>query len=208
MAPRTRTGSARQGSDDGRRAQLLELGLRLFGGRSYAEISIDDIATAARISRGLLYHYFDGKRGFYLETVRHAAARLVERVKTDPDLEPEARLRAGISAYLEYVETFAEAYVVLMRGGLGVDEKVREVLDGARESIVDHLIDGGPELRRTPAVHAALRGWLHLVEGMSLDWLEHGEIPREMLVDILASALWAIADTAVGPAPDDALMRD
>ena len=196
MAPRTRTGGARQRSDDGRRTQLLDLGLRLFGGRSDAEISIDDIATAARISRGLLYHYFDGKRGFYLETVRHAASGLVERVKTDPALGPEARLRAGIAAYLEYVETFAEAYVVLMREGWCGRESSRGP-EGARESIVDHLIDGGPELRRTPAVHAALRGWLHLVEGMSLDWLEHGEIPRETLVEILASALSSIADTAI-----------
>ncbi len=191
---------------DRRREQLLELGLRLFGDRSYAEISIDDIAEAASISRGLLYHYFKGKRGFYNDTVRFAAEQLVQRVRTSDTLEPELRTRAGINAYLEYVESFAGAYVVLMRGGLGVDAHMRRILEDAREAIVSHMIADGPGLERTPAVHAALRGWLHLVEGMSLDWLETPEVTRPALVEILTSALWTIVETAMAvdagePAP-------
>jgi AcrR family transcriptional regulator len=195
-------------SDGDRRGQLLELGLKLFGERSYAEISIDEIAKAARISRGLLYHYFKNKRGFYTETVRHAAEQLVARVQSDDTLEPEQRTRAGVHAYLDYVERYAGAYVVLLRGGLGVDEHVRTILEGAREAIVDRMIADGPELERTPAVHAALRGWLHLVEGMSLDWLERREIPRATLVEILSHALWSIVENAVeldparSPSPD------
>ena len=165
--PRGRTP---RGGGDARRTQLLELGLRLFGARSYAEISIDDIAKAARISRGLLYHYFKNKRGFYTETVRHAAAQLVQRVNTPDTLPPEARLRAGLDAYLDYVEEYAGAYAVLLRGGLGVDDHVSGILEGAREAIISRMIREGPTLEWTPQVHASLRGWIHLVEGMSLDW--------------------------------------
>ena len=39
-----------------RRDQLLELGLRLFGSKPYDEISIDEIARLAGMSKGLLYH--------------------------------------------------------------------------------------------------------------------------------------------------------
>jgi AcrR family transcriptional regulator len=39
-----------------RRAQLLELGARLFAARSVDEISIDVLAEEAGVSRGLLYH--------------------------------------------------------------------------------------------------------------------------------------------------------
>ena len=52
---------------DERRAQLIELGTRLFSTRSYEDISIDDVAEQAGISKGLLYHYFGGKREFYVE---------------------------------------------------------------------------------------------------------------------------------------------
>ena len=64
---------------DERRRQLVELGLDLFGSRSYDEVSIDELAAAAGISKGLLYHYFPTKRDFYVATVREAAAQLVAR---------------------------------------------------------------------------------------------------------------------------------
>ena len=70
-------------------------------------------------------------------------------------------------------------------------------LEDAREAIVSHMIADGPGLKRTPAVHAAMRGWLHLVEGMSLDWLVTREVTRPALVEILTSALWTIVETAM-----------
>lgn len=197
-APRVVSGKDGGTKGDERRFQLLQMGLSLFGDRSYAEISIDDIAAAADISRGLLYHYFKSKRGFYTATVQYAAEQLVERVQTDPDLDPEARTRAGIAAYLDYVETFAGAYAVLLRGGLGVDEHVNVILEATREAIVDQMITDSEELERTPVVHAALRGWLHLVEGMSLDYMERKEMPRDKLIDVLTNALWNMLESTVG----------
>jgi AcrR family transcriptional regulator len=47
---------------DERRTQLVELGLEHFGERAYDDVSIDAIAEAAGISKGLLYHYFPTKR--------------------------------------------------------------------------------------------------------------------------------------------------
>ena len=83
---------------------------------------------------------------------------------------------------------------------------IGQIIEDAREAIVSHMIADGPGLKRTPAVHAALRGWLHLVEGMSLDWLETREVTRPALVEILTSALWTIVETAMAvdagePAP-------
>jgi len=47
---------------DERRKQLLELGIEVFSTQPYEEISIESLAEAAGISKGLLYHYFRGKR--------------------------------------------------------------------------------------------------------------------------------------------------
>ena len=42
---------------------------------------IDDVAEAAGISKGLLYHYFQGKREFYVETIRSASLKCeIERI--------------------------------------------------------------------------------------------------------------------------------
>src|SRR5438067_1523101 len=81
---------------DERRTQLVELGLRHFGARAYDDVSIDAIAEAAGISKGLLYHYFPTKRAFYVATIREAASRLVASTETADDVPPMAHLNAGL----------------------------------------------------------------------------------------------------------------
>ena len=52
-----------------RRQKLIEIGLDLFSHHVYEEVSIDDIAEIADISKGLLYYYFPTKHDFYLVTL-------------------------------------------------------------------------------------------------------------------------------------------
>ena len=192
---------AQPAREDKRRHQLLTLGLKLFGEMSFTEVSIDDIAAKAGISRGLLYHYFKGKRGFYNETVRFAAKSLVDRLEVAEHIDPETRVREGLERYLDYVEEFALPYTVLMRGGIGVDQQVNEIMDATRESIVERMMLERPdEIPESPAVRAAFRGWLRLVEGMCLDWIDRRELERHELIDTLASALQPLVETAAAAA--------
>src|SRR4051794_2922845 len=73
--PAAREGRVRLDLDK-RRAKLLDLGIELFSRQTYEDMSIDDLAAEAGISKGLLYHYFRSKRDFYVETVRAASRRL------------------------------------------------------------------------------------------------------------------------------------
>src|SRR5687768_17791719 len=79
---------------DERRKQLVELGLEWFGAKAYDEVSIDDIAEAAGISKGLLYHYFPTKRAFYTACVGEAAAQLLDAITSaaKPEADPLERL--------------------------------------------------------------------------------------------------------------------
>src|ERR1700679_3746375 len=88
---------------DERRAQLVRLGIDLFAARSYDEVSIDELARAAGVSKGLLYHYFPTQRDFYIATVNDAARQLLALTETSPALPPVERLRASLDAYLDYV---------------------------------------------------------------------------------------------------------
>src|SRR5579871_6959824 len=96
-APRKR--AARLDVDE-RRAQLLSLGLAMFSERSYDEVSIDDLARAAGVSKGLLYHYFPTKRDLYVAALEEAARRLVDATTQDRAGTPEERLRRGLGTYL------------------------------------------------------------------------------------------------------------
>jgi len=191
---------------DERRSRLLELGLELFGTRSYADISIDDIAAAARISRGLLYHYFSSKRGFYVESIRFAADQLLERVRSDPSKAPADRLREGLANYLAYVENFGTAYTTLLRGGLGFDPTVAEIVERTREAIVEEMLAELGVSGALPLFRAAVRAWIGMVETASMDWLASRQPARDDLVELLVASLTAALEVAArrthGPAAD------
>jgi AcrR family transcriptional regulator len=171
------------------REQLLAVGRRLFGERAFDEISIDDIAAAAGVSKGLLYHYFAGKRGLYVATLKAEAATLLAATEPYPD-----ELDAGLDAYLDYVETHRPGWLALMRGGVGSDAEVVAIVEGTRQAIVDRLV---ATVGRGPVLRTALRGWVGMVEAAATEWLERGEVDRAQLRALLAGALHhAVASAA------------
>lgn len=178
----------RRSAPDERRAQLVELGLRLFSERSYDELSVDDIARAAGISKGLLYHYFPSKRDYYVETVRAAAQLLLDR--TDPAGGPEPEtLLTGLDAYLAFVEEHAGAFVALMRSGVGQDAEVAAVLEATRARYVARISARLGITDPDPRLRIALRGWLGFVEAASIEWLDRRDLARDALRDLLAQLL-------------------
>ena len=183
---------------DARRAQLLEEGLRLFNTRPYDEVSIDDIAAAANVSKGLLYHYFGSKRDFYVAIVRDAAAQLLAAIVPDEAVTPAAaRGYAGLSAYLQFVEERADAFVALMTGGNGADPEIAAILDHTRQAIVGRLLLEIGLTEPRPAFRLAVRSWVGAVEAASLDWLATRSIPRETLLLMLLGSLHGTLSAAV-----------
>ena len=63
-------------STDARREQLLASGAELLGRRPYDEVSIEEIAAAAGVSKGLLYHYFPTKQDFLLAALERGQGEL------------------------------------------------------------------------------------------------------------------------------------
>jgi len=182
---------------DERRAQLLEVGLQLFATVSYDEVQIEDIAKLARVSKGLLYHYFGGKRDFYVACVEAAAQVLVEAIDPDPADPPENRVRQSIHAYLNFVDARADAYIALMRGGLGADVRVAEIIDKTRYTIVDHMTEGLGLVESRPHFRASLRAWIGSVEAICVDWLRHRDTERDFLVEMLVQSLHTHLTVAV-----------
>ena len=116
-------------STDARREQLVALGVEMFSERPFDDVSIDDIAAAAGISKGLLYHYFPSKRDFYVAVVRHSAEEMQAVTESDPALPPIARLADGLDRYLEYVATHARGFATVLRAGIGSDPEVAAIVE-------------------------------------------------------------------------------
>jgi AcrR family transcriptional regulator len=187
-------------STDARRGQLVALGIDVFSERPFDEVSIDDIAAAAGISKGLLYHYFPSKRDFYVAVIRSAADEMQALTEPDPALEPRDRLAAALDRYLGYVETHARGYATVLRAGIGSDPAVAEIVEEVRGAMVARLLADLAETPPPPALRIAVRGWVGFVEAASLDWLAHGGLERSELRELLVAALGGAVRAAADPA--------
>lgn len=187
---------------DERRAQLLELGLELFGARAYDDVSIDEIARQAGVSKGLLYHYFGGKRAFYVETVRAAAQQLQAATEPNAELPGPQRAQAGLVGYLDFVEARGASYLALMRGGIGVDQEIVQIIEASRQTFINRMLHGIGLQEPRPVFRTAARAWIGSVEAASIDWIEHRDIDRDTLVSLLLQTLLATLTIAKQADPD------
>jgi AcrR family transcriptional regulator len=188
----------------------VELGIEVFSRRAYDEVSIDDVAAQAGISKGLLYHYFATKRDFYVETVREVAARLLRSTAPDPSQPPAMQLEAGLRAYLEFARRHGPVYASLMRGGVGADREVTRVMERTREALVDRITDAvrglpggrtspgpGPGPGPGPLLRLAMRGWIGFVESTCLEWIVKREPAPEQLLALWVSLLMELLPKVV-----------
>jgi len=183
---------------DERRAQLVDLGAELFTRHSFDEVSMATIASEAGISKALLYHYFPSKADFFEATLRRAAEEIRLSTEPDPDLPPAEALAAGLGAFLAWIEENELAYRKFMQSATSVGG-VRTLMAEVREDTARRLREGlTPD--PTPQVRAATHGWLWLMDGVCLDWLEHRDMSRDEVQGLLLGSLLG-ALTAAGWQP-------
>jgi AcrR family transcriptional regulator len=185
---------------DDRRRQLLDLGAELFARNAYDELSMAAIAREAGISKALLYHYFPSKSDYFQATVAAAAEDVARRTTPDPDLPPLEALTASLDAFLAWIEANETAYRKLMQGATGAAE-VRDLVAGVREQTARRLLEGLADGEPAPAVRTAVNGWLGYMDAACLDWLEHRDMNREELRNLLLGSLLG-ALTAAGFTPE------
>ena len=191
-------------SPEARRAQLLELGARLFATRSVDEISIDVLAEEAGVSRGLMYHYFGSKQDFRLAVIRHAVEDLVEKTAPPAEGEPIDRLLISLGVYVDYVLANLTLYRSLVRAAAGGTDEIRALYETGRFALTDRIFREdaqGQILKDTPQSRLVVRGWSAMTEEMVLTWADDPSVmTREELLGVLALSLPALVATSL---PDE-----
>ena len=192
------TGSRTRLDPEARRAQLVALGLEMLSTRSLDQLAIEDIAAAAGISRGLLFHYFPSKRDFHEAVVRAAAADLLRCTEPDRSLPYIEQLRSGVESFVDYVVENRDSYVSLLRGAAGGDINLQAIFDETRSAIAARVIDGLGAETVPYQVRLAVRGWVAFGEEVILGWLSEPDplLDRAGLVDMVHDALVALVGSA------------
>lgn len=196
------TGTRRRMGVEERREQLIAVALDLFSHRSPEDVSIDEVAEAAGISRPLVYHYFPGKQQLYEAALRRAAEELTARFVEPHEGPLGARLLRVMERFFDFVAEHGPGFSALMRGGPAIGStRTGTMIDGVRqaayEQILAHL--GIPD--PAPRLEVVIRSWVSLAETTALLWLDGRRVPRAELERQLVHDFAALA--AVSAAYDD-----
>jgi AcrR family transcriptional regulator len=112
--PGTATSGERLARAERERLMLRAAG-HAFATHGFHGASMDDIARAAGITKPMLYRYFGSKEGLYAAYLKMTGRELVDKVRA-PETRgesPEVRLRAGLRAFLTYVQEHRAGWTVL-----------------------------------------------------------------------------------------------
>jgi len=178
--------SRRRLSADDRRRQLLGIGLSKLIEKPIQDLSLDEIAVEAGISRGLLFHYFPTKTDFYLECIAAAGRRIARNTKPDESDPGDRQLEFMVRAMVDQIVRRREFYLSLVHGVS--DPRVVDVYDSVRTIGTDRVMAALrlPQERRR-VVHA----WWAYVEDLALTASAEptGVADLDALVDHACTAL-------------------
>jgi len=188
-------------SPEERRAQLVALGKEMLSTRPIDEVSVDDIAAAAGISRGLLFHYFASKRDFHVAVATAAAEEMLDNLTPkDPGVDGLDQLRSSLAALIDYVDTHRASYLSLVRGAMSGDPDMQALFEWTRARVTVRVLEGFGYRPDGPAVvPLAVRGWVGFVEDTVTTWLQGDGlgIDRDAMLDLLERSLLALIRAAL-----------
>ncbi len=181
---------------DDRRQALINSALKLFNTHPYDEVSVDDIAAEAGMSRPLVYHYYGGKAGVFISALRQTGDDVVAAVAKAGMDDPDNWLTCGLSAFFDHIQANPIGLTALYRYGSLTGRENRQVLDEIGDRVLRLILARLEPPGDSPVLQSVLRGWIAMVETMARGWLRRGEPTREELEVLLPELLRAVLGTA------------
>ena len=178
-----------------RRELILREAGRLFGEHGYAGTTLDEIASASKVTKPILYRHFDSKKALYLallEKHREDLPRFFERVPAD--LPFEERVEAILETWFDYVTSHGYAWRMIFRDS-GGDAEVHEFRRANQDRAGDVLAafirsqKGIPASQVEPLAEFLRAGGA----GLALWSLDHPEVSRATLVATASRVLAALS---------------
>lgn len=166
-----------------RQRQILAVAGHAFAERGYHAASMDDIAERCDLSKPMLYAYFGSKEGLYAAYIDAAGQELLERIRiaASQDLSPDQRVRAGIDAFLGFVDEHRNGWTVLYSEAATTAGAVAGQVAALRTRVAEaigRLIAAGDPEGAGEALDALGHACVGAGESLANWWLVHREVDR------------------------------
>jgi AcrR family transcriptional regulator len=185
---------------EARREQILVTARDLFEEKGYDAVSMSDVAAAAKVTRGLVHHYFGSKRELYLAVVRSVLAEAPTLVAAGETSSLEEMVQRNASLVLDYLSSNRGMLLAIAPSGdLGRDPEVAALADVARETAIDQVIANhfGDASAAPPEARLVIRAFLGLVEASCREWLFRRRATRPQVEALLAQTILALIRDAL-----------
>ena len=179
-----------------RKRQLLAVARPVLAKNGYHETTMSQIATAAGVTKPVLYQHYRSKRDLYRSVLEDIGARLESAVieaAVDSNT-PRQRAESGIRAYAEFVEQDPDGFRLLFSGANRQDPEWAALTSSVERSLAQAIAT----LIDVPLIEPVRRqamayGVMGMAEAM-MRYAKSGEAgpyPTERLSSDITNLLWA-----------------
>ncbi|MGC4938199.1 TetR/AcrR family transcriptional regulator [Kribbella sp. DT2] len=175
------------------RSVLLEVSRRLFASRGYAAVGLADLVAAAGVTKGALYHHFEGGKTDLFRAVLeqvHEEIGTTVAATADAESDPWDQLTAGCRAFLVAATDPAVRRILLIDGPAVLGWRDWRAIDDAQSA--SHLAESLELLVETGVISrqpvAPLARLLSGAMNEAALWLAETEDPGAL--DDVTSALF------------------
>ncbi len=183
-----------------RQSLILRHASEMFGSRGYHNVSMEDVAEHAGISKALIYQHFESKDQLYLAVLRRFQndVRVMVLHSWGTAGTPEEKMWKGVLAFFKFVEHNRTAWGVLYRDSVAIEGVIHRGMVVMRGEIAERvglvleqeMIAAGVNpaiLRNASASAHALVG---ACEALADYWLDHPEESPLSLATIAMNMSW------------------
>jgi len=183
-----------------RRDQILDAANALFAESGYDAVSIEDIASAAGVTRGLVHHYFGGRKEVYLALLERLGALREEQLRPPVGRSARARVADSVSRWMHWTEANRTIYLGTIAPGEDIaDPDVRRLVAELMSRAVVLVAAFHADIAEdSPRLRYALECWTGLNRAATRRWLR-GEASREATHELLATTLEHVLRTFGSP---------